>query len=204
MNPDSIFFQLELPNATTWFYFSALLSIALFFKFNRLLSVRNLDVVAMYLPVPGFLLLLEHPDRPDGYLWLFCVTVCLMLRCLFDLALVTRPALQPNLGPAGLGWLGGALLVSLVAVSIREPDRGFDAGRGSPAGVEEAERQARRIFGNLPNEVGDPSVWARRSLAVACHVATVGALSFIGYRLFQDSHVGVAAAVFYLLLPYTY
>jgi hypothetical protein len=55
----TIFFEFNLPNAATWFYFSLLLAIALFFKFSRLLSVRNLDVVALFLLVPGLLLLQE-------------------------------------------------------------------------------------------------------------------------------------------------
>ena len=54
----SIFFEFNLPNATTWFYFSFLLAVALFFKFSRLLSVRNWDVVTVFLLVPGLLLLL--------------------------------------------------------------------------------------------------------------------------------------------------
>src|SRR5437870_11482725 len=55
----SIFFDFNLPNATTWFYFSLLLALALFFKFTRLLSVRNWDVLLLFLLVPGFLLLQE-------------------------------------------------------------------------------------------------------------------------------------------------
>jgi hypothetical protein len=130
--------------------------------------------------------------------------VYFLVRCLFDLALSTRPALQANVSPSGLAWLGGALLLSLVAVSVREPDRGQDSGHSRTAGVQETERQALRILDNLPSEIGDPSVWTRRSLAIACHAASVAALIFIGYRLFQDAHAGIAAAVFYLLLPYTY
>ena len=42
----SILQNFWLPNATTWFYFSVLLAVALFFKFSRLLSVRNWDVQA--------------------------------------------------------------------------------------------------------------------------------------------------------------
>ena len=52
-----IFFDFNLPNGTTWFYFSLLLAVALFFKFSRVLSVRNWDVLMMFLLVPGFLLL---------------------------------------------------------------------------------------------------------------------------------------------------
>src|SRR2546421_350175 len=59
MTPATIFLDFSLPNATTWSYFSLLLAMALFFKFSRLLSVRNWDVVTLFLLVPGFLLLQE-------------------------------------------------------------------------------------------------------------------------------------------------
>src|SRR5437763_15562563 len=55
----SIFTEFNLPNATTWFYFSLLLAVALFYKFNRLLSLRNWDVLTLFLLVPGLLLVLE-------------------------------------------------------------------------------------------------------------------------------------------------
>src|SRR5437870_5071632 len=58
----SIFWDFNLPNSTTWFYFSFLLAMALFFRFSRLLSIRNLDVVTLFLLVPGLLLLQE--SRP--------------------------------------------------------------------------------------------------------------------------------------------
>ncbi len=60
---NSIFQEFNLPNSTTWFYFSLLLAIALFFRFTRLLSVRNVDVIALFLLVPGLLLLLEAQAR---------------------------------------------------------------------------------------------------------------------------------------------
>ena len=43
-----VFLDFNLPNATTWFYFSLLLAMALFFRFGRLLSIRNGDGVAMF------------------------------------------------------------------------------------------------------------------------------------------------------------
>src|SRR6516225_11878497 len=66
---ESIFFDFNLPNGTTWFYFSFLLAVALFFKFSRVLSIRNWDVVTLFLLVPGFLLLQQakpasqHPEK---------------------------------------------------------------------------------------------------------------------------------------------
>src|SRR3954468_20219849 len=61
---DTIFFDFNLPNATTWFYFSFLLAVALFFKFSRLLSVRNWDVVTLFLLVPGLLLIQGARPQP--------------------------------------------------------------------------------------------------------------------------------------------
>src|SRR6516162_6225387 len=55
----SIFSDFKLPTAATWFYFSMLLAVALFFKFSRVLSMRNWDVVTIFLLVPGLLLLQE-------------------------------------------------------------------------------------------------------------------------------------------------
>src|SRR5437870_496606 len=59
----SIFLDFNLPNATTWFYFSFLLSISLFFRFGRVLSVRNWDVVTIFLLVPG--LMVVQAARPN-------------------------------------------------------------------------------------------------------------------------------------------
>ena len=122
MPSDSIFLNLNLPNATTWFYFSALLAVALFFKFSRLLSVRNLDIVMIFLSVPGVLLLAEPAGANvrAGYIWLMGATAYFCVRCIIDLALVRRPALSANLNLAGLAWLAGTLYVSLVAVAARQ------------------------------------------------------------------------------------
>jgi hypothetical protein len=49
----------------------------------------------------------------------------------------------------------------------------------------------------------DASLFVGRTLAVLCHLAIVGGLIFVGCRHFQDVHTGMAAATFYLLLPYT-
>jgi hypothetical protein len=248
--PGSTFLDFSLPNATTWFYFSLLLAVALFFKFTRVLSMRNLDVVALFLLVPGMLLLLEARRsteavdaarlvaagaQPAGsgsgigaagsltsalaplprpasrmvwfsYLWLLCGSGYLLIRSLVDLALVRRPALAPNLNASGLAWLAMALFVCLVTVALRNaPDRSASAGKESVPLKETRER-----IGDLVNQeaVGsapkvDVTFWVGRSLALLCHLAVVAGLVFIGCRHFQDAHAGMAAATFYLLLPYT-
>ncbi|HKB36456.1 MAG TPA: hypothetical protein VKD72_08385, partial [Gemmataceae bacterium] len=52
--------------------------------------------------------------------------------------------------------------------------------------------------------VPDADIWAARALAVLCHLAVVLGLVVVGWRHFHDVHGGMAAATFYLLLPYTY
>jgi hypothetical protein len=168
--PGSVFLDFNLPNKTTWFYFSLLLAVALFFKFSRVLSMRNWDVLTLFLLVPGLLLLQEARSRPAptdsasnnastadgtaspapaqpsrlmwfGYLWLLSGSAYFLVRCLVDLALVRRPALTPNLNFSGLAWLGGALFVCLVAVAFRPPAHREQLGKGSPA-LDEAQRRA--------------------------------------------------------------
>jgi hypothetical protein len=253
-----IFFDFNLPNGTTWFYFSFLLAVALFFKFSRVLSIRNWDVVTLFLLVPGFLLLQQakpasqHPeksapkntpkntplavtnlvangggllghspslgsmgvlaqaDEPGlpasnllwfGYLWLLCGSAYFFVRCLLDLTLVSRPALAPNLSFGGLAWFAGALFICLIAVAYR-PERTQGGQAPPPPKVVPAEKQ------NIP--VGQTltqrsfGYWlTTRTFAVLCHLAVVVGLIFIGYRHFQDGAAGMAAATFYLMLPYT-
>src|SRR5947209_2421181 len=62
--PFSLFLEFNLPNATTWFYFSFLLAVALFFKFSRLFSIRNWDVVTLFLLVPGLLVIQGSRPQP--------------------------------------------------------------------------------------------------------------------------------------------
>lgn len=253
----SIFQEFNLPNSTTWFYFSLLLAIALFFRFTRMLSVRNVDVVALFILVPGLLLLLEAQTRARiaseelpqsvaslmmesaavqmtptagfgdalllgskvsgssdtsstlawiGYLWLLCGSAFFFLRCLLDLVLVGRPALAPNLNPSGLIWLSLALFVCLVVVASRKP-----AGPPGPVGkpsvaVNETQRRADYLVKQdfVPGLFAENSAAAvESSSAVICHFFIVCGLIFIGWRHFQDLPGGVAAAAFYLLLPYT-
>jgi hypothetical protein len=249
----SIFFEFNLPNATTWFYFSFLLAMALFFKFSRLLSVRNWDVVTVFLLVPGLLLLQDarpNPATPEkhpavaaasviaagggnamalpvaglssvgalahtrelaptntlwfGYLWLLCGSAYFLLRCLLDLALVRRPALAPNLNFGGLAWLGGALLICLATVAFRHGDHNGStpvaldkvASNGDAAKVGKEPVSVQAALRPLPP-------WLMRTLAVLCHLAVAAGLVVIGCRHFQDAPAGMAAATFYLMLPYT-
>jgi hypothetical protein len=201
----SIFFDINLPNAATWFYFSGLLAFALFLKFSRLLSIRNWDVLTLLLFTPGFLLLLEAKGRePWGYVWLLAVSGYFVFRCLLDLTLVRRPALAPNLNLSGLACLAGALFVSLTAVACRQPGDPSDSpGEPAPSPADGL------LTAALPRvedaaKIGIPQLTAARALSLACHLSIVVGLVLVGWRCFEDVQAGMAAATFYLLLPFIY
>jgi hypothetical protein len=251
----NVFLDFNLPNATTWFYFSLLLAMALFFKFSRLLSVRNLDILTLFLVVPG-LLLIQHaktgnapgqqaqmvvaantvagalgqglgtPDawaglavandlvRPPALDWLWLGYLCVLLgtgyfffRCLVDLTLVQRPALAPNLTLGGSVWLAVALFICLTAVAFRQPDPSRPAPTAmapppaNPVTQQKLGPEAAPFA--LARESLPDYTWVTRTLAVACHLLVVIGLVFIGRWHFQDTAAGMAAATFYLILPYT-
>lgn len=117
-----ILFDYERINPTSWAYLSSLLTIALFFKFNRVLCVRNLDLLLVILLAPG-LLCIELTLRGTidsgldrvGYVWLVVVNAVLLLRTLLDPVMVRRPLLEANLSVGGLSFLAGSLSLFLAA-----------------------------------------------------------------------------------------
>jgi hypothetical protein len=108
-----ILFEYEM-HPTTWFYLSSLMIIGIFFKFYRLFSVRNLDLLGLIAFTPG-LLLIAHQQDAWGYAWLFTVGCGFLVRLLLDPIMVRRPLLEPNLNASGLTFTGAALLVFLIA-----------------------------------------------------------------------------------------
>lgn len=113
--PTYIFQYEMLP--TTWFYLSALIILAVLFKFNRFFSVRNLDVVTLILMTPG-LLLMSMNETHLGYCWLFGFGVLVLVRLFFDTVMVRRPLLESNLSQGGLGLACVALLGFMLASMI--------------------------------------------------------------------------------------
>ena len=113
-----ILFQYQM-NATTWAYLSSLIMIGVYFKFRRVWSVRNLDLIGLLCFAPG--LLLVSPDLANlghkqlGYVWLFCVGGFFLVRLLMDAMMVRRPLLEPNLSASGLTFACVAILVFLMS-----------------------------------------------------------------------------------------
>jgi len=112
--PSSLFQYEMLP--TTWFYMSSMIIFAVFFKFNRFWSIRNLDLLGLLLLTPGLLFLAMNVPR-WGYIWLFGCGLLFCVRMLLDLLMVRRPLLDPNLTPAGMTF-AVILLVAFMAANI--------------------------------------------------------------------------------------
>ncbi len=92
---------------------SSLLTICVYFKFSRLWSVRNLDLVGLILLAPG--LLMVASGAVVGYLWLFFMGGMFLVRLLLDPTMVRRPLLEPNLSVGGMTFLGSSLFLFLMA-----------------------------------------------------------------------------------------
>src|SRR5437870_6978496 len=113
----SIFWDFNLPNSTTWFYFSLLLAVALFFKFSRLLSMRSWDVVTLFVLVPALLLLQEarQPERNQAVRVASLVGGAANQGFVPPSQAVAGPAVlhapQPGLSSPRLLWLGYLVLL---------------------------------------------------------------------------------------------
>jgi len=120
----NVFLEFNLPNPTTWFYFSLLLAIALFFKFGRLLSIRNLDVLLLYLIVPGLLLIQQARThgpantQPDTIIGTHAVALSLgqglgaQGNTWAIVAAANHPAVR---NPSGPNWIWIGYLTILIA-----------------------------------------------------------------------------------------
>jgi hypothetical protein len=235
--------------------------ISLFFKFNRLWSVRNLDLVGLILLAPGLLIVIYGQEKGSpayeqtGYIWLFVIGGLFLIRMLLDPMMVRRPLLEPNLSVGGLTFLGLSLLIFLMAnvvtdkpaekpslkhltsdvaevsstdnptASNAESDREKVEnppaeeplvlyGPGYPWVFEIFQLPTRFLFRSdhpaessaAPsiNELQTPLKLATaRTAAIFSYLAVVIGLVVIGYRHFDNIKTGIAAAVLYLLLPYT-
>ncbi len=262
MNSSSIFLDVQLPTATTWFYMSLGMVVALFFRFRRAWQLRNWDLLLLFFLVPPLLALREAQDRRAqremdwqqgaprlmhslqvanwvlaapvrggvvpiavgdaaglgrtmgqaaaptdrgvwrAYLWLLIGSAVLWLRCLIDVALFRRSAYTPNLAIGNLIWLG--LMIFLVMAS-----RPFLPGWEAPP---QAQTQSLVLDKVVHAALAGFQTWDWSPSAVnqlvalfslACHLGVILALIWIGWAHFGDGAIGVAAAVCYLLMPYT-
>lgn len=208
-------------NAETWFYLSLLLILAVFFKFGRIWSVRNLDLMLLLSLAPGLLFVKLIPTWSTlGYCWLFAVSGLLLLRLLFDWALTRRPRMEQNLNPAGMAFLcAAAMLFQTTKIVTEAPDAGaiktvrnadlllnrqdasekidiVDSGTVTgPAG--------RLLATPVVPLTGGAEIAAARAMAFLSHLAVLFGLIAVGRWHFSDTNLGLAMGTMYLLLPVT-
>jgi hypothetical protein len=215
-------------NEATWFYLSLLLIVAVFFRFNRLWSLRNVDLILLLSISPGLLLLNSlHPTF--GYAWLFVCTGLLLLRLFLDPIFKRWPLLEQNLNASGLAFLcfaAFAFQVTKVATeppaastvaSVRQADELLRRKDGSTARASSeivsgpattlitattAVAPARLVAHNS-NRVVSAELIAARIIACLSHLAVIVGLIYLGKRHLGDIRLGVAMATLYLLLPST-
>ena len=208
-------------NAPTWFYLSLILIIAVFFKFGRLWSVRNLDLTLLLSLAPGLLFVKSSYEGSTlGYCWLFAVSGLLLLRLLFDFALTRRPRMEQNLNPAGMAFLcAAAMLFQTTKIMTEAPDAGAmqtirhaddllkrqDAS--SLVSLEDAGTTtgpaSRLLATPVVPLMGGAEIAAARTMAFLSHLAVLFGLIAVGRWHFSDTNLGLAMGTMYLLLPVT-
>jgi hypothetical protein len=165
----------------------------------------------------------NHELEQWGYLWLFVVSACFLLRMLIDSAMVRRPLLEPNLSAGGLTFACASMMVFLMAnvitgstettpppaaQTIEKPTSDKPSAAGQPTTGQSAEAAT------ILKQRGPGYPWfqvfasstddnVKRITAIIAHLAIVLGMVLIGYRHFDNTHTGIAAATLYLLLPYT-
>lgn len=219
-------------NEATWFYLSFVLILAVYFRFGRFWSLRNLDLILMLGIAPALLYVQESPA--DGAFCLLIVTFGLLGRVLFDAYFTRRPKLPQNMAPAGLAFLclsamaflGTKVLTDQPPVNeVREVERARQPGQGAGLAVtphpegeasgHEAGPGARLIYAAVtaiattPNAerpaatANDTAMYVARCMAILAHLAVIGGLICVAYYHMGDLHLGLAMATLYLLLPCT-
>jgi len=167
----------------TWFYLSLLLIIAVYFRFSRLWSLRNIDLGLLLSTSPG-LLLVEAGNVGDptfrtvGYSWLFAVSALLLVRLLMDTVLTRRPQFAQNLNGAGMAFLCICTFVFLTAQAAARAMVAQDRG-GSI--ITTASMSGHII--NIPQEVGHYCT----SKAAVIHLTKAMAVEFAPHRIRVNS-----------------
>lgn len=116
-------FMLYEVNPTTWFYLSWLMITGIFFKFRRVWSVRNLDLLLLLSLGPGLLLI--GNNFYWGYIVTLSVLFLLMIRMLCDPMMNRRPLLEVNLSKSGLIFCCIALMIFNIAGLILTQTRDY-------------------------------------------------------------------------------
>jgi hypothetical protein len=106
-------------DGSTWVYLSAVLIAAIYFRFSRVWSLRNLDLALLLAAPPGVLLVRQPGWQQFGFIWLFVVSGLFLVRLLIDPWMQRRPILGQNLTAGGMAFLGISTIVLLTSAAIQ-------------------------------------------------------------------------------------
>jgi hypothetical protein len=214
-----------------WLCFSIPLILTVYFRFGRVWSLRNFDLIVLLVVSVGVALVrFIGTESPVVTVVLQTSTGILLARLLVDSYLVKRPRLETNLNPQALAFLGvaaaavvtfGILFVPLPRASQQTVARGQEVLKGeAPLPTKKEDvltgsgpvpaiatagslEVSNRVAGEQPTGPDTVSHVAAGILAGVGHIAVLAALIFIGIRHFHDRNLAVAMSVLYLLLPST-
>jgi hypothetical protein len=198
-------------SSEAWIVITVIAEITLFFKFNRFWSIRNFDLILLFLPLPALMGLVQDrsPSTWVPFAWLLLAAGILLVRCLLDLGLSRRPLLEPNLNLAGLCCLAAGLLALLLVETASTPLH--EASARNPADPHAEE------YAQIPAQVKDansieslrtptpapPPAPGKRWIAGIAQVVLVLGLIAVGWLHFGRLIAGLSVATCYLVLPYT-
>ncbi|WP_417374758.1 hypothetical protein [Gimesia maris] len=217
----------------TWFYLSLLLSLAVFFRFDRILSLRNLDLVLLLSISPGLLFLSDRPVL--GNIWLFAGTGLFVIRMCVDCFFQRRPRGEQNLNSFGMAFLCISIFAFFIVrvfteipapetiQTVQQADRLLsmqDVSAAQQKTPPEAGPTARLLAapvvplsnavvqGSSPVTSTSPSsldhsTLAARIMSILAHAFVIVGLIIMGKVHFADTQVGLAMSLLYLLLPCT-
>jgi len=137
----------------------------------------------------------EHQAIWRSYLWLLLVTALLLFRSLFDLGLEQRGEFRSNVTTGGMVWLTIVMLVVMFVKSLL-PDW---PGVPQPQNESLAIKSLTLMLADSPKAISTVST----IIALVCHALIVVHLVLIGWLHFRNLGIGAAAALLYLLMPYT-
>lgn len=202
---------------STWAYLSGMLIVAVYFRFSRVWSSRNLDLLLLLLVSPGLLFVGIDDESTQilGVVWLLVACGLFMIRAFVDPLLRWRPRFEQNMNSQGLLFLGccAMLFLSVRGVSVAMPDETARTFERASAVIErDASNQDTKPEDNAPGPAmaGIAAVAkylflteADKSLAICSQLAVVIGLLIAGRRIFESPSTGVAMATLYLLIPST-